>query len=138
MPSEFVKDHIDYENYVVAYSKDLAKIYGEEVIADGIDDRDQFDGLVKIRHSNKVVYRKCVAGKGVLKDAIGIGYRTLGKLGIKKADYTESVCVMPTNWFCYLWHHNNSAVRGPFIFGFFSLVISILGIIVSIICEIIK
>lgn len=133
---EFVEANSEFENYVLVYSKSLAKIYGDEVLADGIDDKNQFEGLVKVCCGKKVVYRKCIARKGFSKDEMGIGYRTLMKLGISNGGDTEFVCVMPTNWFCYLWHHNNSVVRGPFIFAFFSLIFSILGIIVSIVCGI--
>ena len=138
MPKEFIDKALEYENYVLVYSKDLARIYEKDVIADVIDDDSRFEGLVQIRHGSKVVYRKCRAFNRINKDTIGIGYRTLRKLGFEKPNDAESVCVMPANWFCYLWNHNESVVRWPFIIAVFSLGVSILGVIVKYVCKFIN
>lgn len=131
MDFEFVQMHNDFEGYVLVYSKALGKIQDGENLGDVAGNNDALEGLVRIKHNCKCVYRKCIAHKGIKANEVALGYRSRKKLGLEN-DNMGYVNVMPTNWFCYLWNHYQSVIKWPFRISFVSLTITTVGAIITI------
>lgn len=130
LDTAFVQQHNDYECYALVNSRKMAETQDENKMADYGDSSDAIEGLVKISHNCKAVYRKCKARNGLKGNEVALGYRTLQKLGLPKG---AQVKIKPTCWFCYLWHHYESVIKWPFRFAVVSLLITLVGAIFSII-----
>lgn len=126
LDKDFVDKHNDYENYVLVYSKAMEELYDGKFC----NDDDATDALVKVRYSCTTVYRKCVARYGMKEGQVALGYRTKKILGI---DANSKVKVSKTNWFCYLWHHNDSTVKWPFRIAFIALLLTAAQAVISIV-----
>lgn len=134
--NDFVQREPEYENYVFVNSQKYRELYAKGNNTSNECDREKLQGLVKImlvgdcKHS---IYRKC-RGSAVPSDTILMGYRSAHALSDSP---TEKVIVEPTNAICYLWHHNDAAVRIPFqiavSFGLFSIILTIVGIVLTIV-----
>lgn len=71
--------------------------------------------FVKVTYgiNKKYVYRKAVAKafSGFKNEEVMIAYRTRKQLKVSGGD---TVTIERTNWFAYLWHNLDSAIRWPF------------------------
>ncbi len=131
MNSEFVNHHNNPEQYALVHSKTISKIRGAKKMAEFDNNDDAYEGLVKIKKHCKRVYRKCCAQNGINGNEVELGYRTLQRLGCTKED--PNVEIVPTNWFCYLWHHYESSTRVTFRIAAIALLFTIAGLALSII-----
>lgn len=133
---DFVEKESEYENYVLVNSQKYREIYAKEDKTKNEYDSSKLQGLVKISYGDckRSIYRKC-KGSSVPSDTIMLGYRSAHFL----CDNPEEceVIIKPTNAICYLLHHNDAAIRIPFIcaliFGVISIILSITGIILTLV-----
>ena len=80
-----------------------------------------------------------IEGFGVDGGCVYLDYRTCKTLKIKaiskdninSATDENKVTIESTNWFCYLWHHVDSAIKWPFRITFVSLVITVVCSVLS-------
>lgn len=124
MPTQFVVNNSNYMYYALVHSTAFKKVNGENL--ENENNVDCIEGLVKISHGCKHVYRKMrgftTEGFGIKGQCVCLDSRTCNMLKIKAIDKEEvgvateenKVTIEPTNWFCYIWHHVDSAIKWPF------------------------
>ena len=117
------------------YSSAFKKVNGKTLEKE--TNPDCIEGLVKISHGCKRVYRKMrtytAEGVGTDGDCVCLNYRTCKTLKVDAIDKDKNdsatdenkVTIKPTNWFCYLWNHVDSTIKWPFRIAFVSLVITV-------------
>ncbi len=130
--SDFVKLHLDFERYVLVHSDAFEAIFSEKM--KDAQNPNELEGLVKIIHNGKTIYRKCIGG-AVTKDHIQMGYRTKSEL---QASIGDAIDVKKACWFCYLWRNSDSYYKYPFriavvafIFATFTFIYDIVQIVIS-------
>jgi hypothetical protein len=131
--ADFFKLTIDYEKYALVFSKELSKIL-DNTNDDDVKDQSYWEGLVKISPNDgkgNPVYRLCRAYNGVKSGQIALGFRTRKNLSPNKESQFQ-VRVEKASWFCYMWCNMSSEVRYSFRFAVIGLLLSFLGILISI------
>lgn len=135
LPWKFIQKYGDYESYVLVCEDDYRNIFN--VNANGnFQKRNKrkvmikCEGLVKIvpKNGKGRVYRKCkMNGKA---GSAMMGSRT------KELLNSRVVCIFPSSWLSFMWHHPEFSIRYSFIsgvvFGLTSIILSVLSLIVSI------
>ncbi|MCR4812413.1 MAG: hypothetical protein K5867_07505 [Bacteroidales bacterium] len=129
-----IREKLENEKYVLLFGKNFERIFGDSM---GEGDLDDIEGLVKIKHNCRTVYRR-FKGHNLGKESILMGYRTRKALRIKGAE--DKVTVSKASWVGYLWHNQDSCVKWPFriafvgiIFALISFFCTMLGLFVSVI-----
>lgn len=128
---KIVKEKIENEKYVLLHSNNFRNIFGKAMSDSEVED---LEGLVKIRHNCRTVYRR-YKGHNIDGNKILMGSRTMKELRVNEDNY---VTVEKASWLGYLWNHQDSCIRQPFrlaLFGillaFISLLFTLLGVLLS-------
>ena len=131
---EAIRGKLENEKYVLLYGKNFERIFGDAM---GEGDLEDIEGLVKIKHNCRTVYRR-FRGHNLGKESILMGYRTKKALRVKEVG--DEVSVSKASWIGYLWHNQDSCVKWPFriafvgiIFAIISFFFTMLGLIVAVI-----
>ena len=140
---DFVRYNTDYEQYALLYSKELRSLFETfNYIEKEKQEKEETSSLaickyVKIRHNDKVIYRKCRAECHIHAGEVGLGFRTQKELRIDP-DNTEanSVCISKSNFLCFYLHNSDRymaltawiAVAG-FLLTLLSAVLSVLSFV---------
>lgn len=123
----------DVEPYVFVHSSEFGNIYESqinEVIGQNKSKKvSELNGYVEVCYSGKRVVRKC-RGANVGAGKIQMGYRTCCELGLDQKN-VQQVCVRPICWFLYYWRNSDAGIKGPFVFAFVGLFLSVLLAIIG-------
>lgn len=114
----------DHEKFVLMHSGCFSKIFNGNM--DKVDP-ECLEGLVKIQHKCRTVYRR-YRGSKVDGNVVELGYRTQKELKVKDGD---EVVIKPTNWFCYLWHNQDSCIKHPFRIAFVGIILTLISFLLT-------
>ena len=135
MCKDFVDQTLEYEDYVLVYSKTIQKIYGvDSNQEDSTKELEAYyskimDNYVCIENSEgKKIYRKCRGRNGVNSGEICIGYRSLKELGL---NIGNDVNVSPCSWFRYYGCNSSINERRQFWLLFVSLMLAVVSGVIS-------
>lgn len=119
---KIVKEKIESEKYVLLHSNNFRNIFGKAMSDSEVED---LEGLVKIRHNCRAVYRR-YKGHNINGEKILMGSRTMKELRVKEGD---EITVKKTSWLAYLWYHQDSCIRQPFRLAFFGILVTLISLL---------
>ena len=127
LDKDFVNFNIDFERYVLVYSRNYEAIFGEKI--NETDNSNVLEGFVKLTYNNRSIYRKAI-GRKVDSTHIQMGYRTQSELSVNEG---ENVKVSPTCWFCYYWYNSENYIKHGFRIGLLGFVLAVVSFLIGII-----
>ena len=89
-------------------------------------------GYLKLKSNKNTIYLRYRAWNHVHKNEVMLSYINRCRLGLVGAKSDAKVKITKSCWFAYYWYNGDSGIRYPFIIAFFSLLFSIVGILLSI------
>ena len=89
-------------------------------------------GYLKLKSHKNTIYLRYRAWNHVNKKEVMLSYINRCRLGLVGAKSDAKVKITKSCWFAYYWYNGDSGIRYPFIIAFFSLLFSIVGILLSI------
>jgi len=129
LDKDFVKFNIDFERYVLVYSRNFEAIFDEKI--NETDNSNVLEGFVKLTYNNRSIYRKAI-GRKVDSTHIQMGYRTQSELSVKKGEEVK-VSVSPACWFCYYWYNSENYIKHGFRIGLIGFVLAVVSFLMGII-----
>ena len=105
--------------------------HGSEFKKNGIDFNSAephiTEGYVKITADGKTIYRKLL-GANINAKQVQMSYRSMKELKINE---DKEVSLEKVSWFGYYWNNSDSGVRAPFKFAFISLILTLIGSLIT-------
>lgn len=122
-------DLTEMSDKAVFYSKDYAEIFGQTKKTSSQGNKQL--SVVKISYKGKTIHREFMSLPGMVKQNVALTPRSAYLLGCEGRESEMEVTVEPGSKFFFYWDHPVHATRISTRLGIYSIVISLIGIIIS-------
>lgn len=126
----------DYDNYAFFQSNTYQKIFAKRMHSSKYGEAVDIVGYVKIKRGDRKIYLRYHSWNTIKGDEVMLSYRNRCLLGCGSRDEMAKgpeVEVSPSSWWNYFLYNNDSGIKVPFKIAAWSLAITVITSVISII-----